>query len=75
MQARGYPMGRFEERSADVSVEHPEVVEHYRVAHRISEGNAAGRASTEDLRQAMVHYRALFADLVDAHPTTAREAR
>jgi hypothetical protein len=65
MDARGYPVaGDFEQRAADVSVDHPEVVEHYRAAHGISTRATEGRASTEDLRQAMVHFRALFAELL-----------
>src|SRR5207249_3861327 len=60
----GYPMGDFEQRQADVSVDHPVVVENYRAAHAISVRNDGGSASTEDLRQAMVHYRALFEDLL-----------
>jgi len=64
MRARGYPVGDFEQRAADISVEHPQVVDHYRVAHRIS--TREGRdPDTEALRQAFVHYRALFADLLD----------
>lgn len=66
MQARGYPVGDFEQRAADVSVHHPHVVENYRAARAISTRHARGEASTEDLRQAMVHYRALFSDLLDA---------
>jgi hypothetical protein len=64
MQQRGYPMEDFEQRAADVSVDHPHVVENYRAAHTISVRAVAGEASTEDLRQAMVHYRALFDDLL-----------
>ena len=64
MQDRGYPMEEFEQRAADVSVDHPEVVENYRAAHAISMKNEQRTASTEDLRQAMVHYRALFQDLL-----------
>jgi hypothetical protein len=64
MQARGYPVGEFEQRAADVSVDHPDVVEHFRVAHQIAQTNGRGEANTEDLRQAMVHYRALFAELL-----------
>ncbi len=64
MTARGYPMGDFEQRAADVSVDHPRVVENYRAAHEIAAHDAAGKANTEDLRQAMVHYRALFEDLL-----------
>ena len=61
MQARGYPMGDFEQRAADISVDHPSVVEHYRAAHAVATRRDAG---TEDLRQAMVHYRTLFEDLI-----------
>src|SRR4051812_31819682 len=67
MRDRGYPVAdEFEQRAADVSVDHPEVVEHYRAAHGISTRATAGEASTEDLRQAMVHFRALFVDLLGA---------
>jgi|PersoiStandDraft_1058852.scaffolds.fasta_scaffold02987_2 hypothetical protein len=65
MQARGYPVGDFEERAADLSVEHAEVVTHYRAARDIALGNEKGKATTEDLRQAVVHYRALFQELLD----------
>ena len=65
MQVRGYPVGEFEQRAADVSVEHPRVVEHYRAAHAIAQQNEQGEDGTEDLRQAMVHYRALFEDLLE----------
>ena len=65
MRERGYPVEDFEQQAADVSVDHPEVVEHYREAHAIHVRNAKQRASTEDLRQAMVHYRALFDELLE----------
>ena len=65
MEERGYPVGDFEQRAADVSVDHPYVVEHYRAAHAIADDSAAGRAGTEELRQAMHHYRALFDDLLE----------
>jgi hypothetical protein len=66
MRARGYPVAdEFEQRAADVSVDHPEVVEHYRAAHGISERATDHRATTEDLRQAMIHFRALFDELLD----------
>lgn len=65
MQTRGYPMGNFDQRAADVSVDHPSVVEHYRAAHTLAQKAARGDASTEELRQAMVHYRSLFEDLID----------
>ena len=66
MRERGYPMGDFDQRSADVSVDHPHVVAEYRAAHQIAERHAADGVGTEDLRQAMVHYRALFDDLLDS---------
>jgi hypothetical protein len=66
MEARGYPVGDFEQRAADVSVDHPHVVTHYRAAHAIAVRNAGGQAGTEDLRQAVIHYRALFEDLLEA---------
>ena len=69
MRRRGYPIDDFEQRVADVSVDHPLVVSNYRDARAIAMRNEEGRASTEDLRQAIVHYRALFADLLeDAAP-------
>jgi len=61
MEARGYPVSDFEQRAADVSVEHPSVVMDYRTAHDIAQRR---EADTEDLRSAMVHYRSLFAELV-----------
>ena len=64
MSTRGYSVGDFEQRSADISVDHPLVVENYRAAHAIAVRHVAGQASTEDLRQAMIHYRTLFDDLV-----------
>jgi hypothetical protein len=65
MSRRGYPVGDFDQQVRDVSVDHGHVVEEYRLAHDISERSDRNEASTEDLRQAMVHYRALFADLLD----------
>lgn len=65
MQERGYPVGDFEQQVRDVSVEHGDAVEQYRAAHQISVLNDEGSASTEQLREAMVHYRALFAELLD----------
>ena len=69
MSARGYPLGDFEQRVADISVDHPDVVMNYRAAREIALVHARGQASTEDLRQAMVHYRALFKDLLEAGDT------
>jgi hypothetical protein len=68
MRARGYPVDDFEQRVADLSVEHAGVVEHYRAAHALHESNRQGEGNTEELRQAMVHYRALFADLLGETP-------
>ncbi len=64
MTARGYPMSDFEQRAADLSVDHPIVVENYRAAHAIAVRHERGEASTEELRKAMIHYRALVDDLV-----------
>jgi len=73
MADRGYPVKDFDSRAADISVDHPQVVENYRQGHRLAEKSADGDGSTEDLRQAMRHYRALFDELVEAdadEPTT-----
>jgi hypothetical protein len=67
---RGYPTRDYEDRLADLSVEHARTLGHYRDAHEISERNRSGSASTEDLRQALVHYRALFADLLGTDPVS-----
>jgi len=64
MRTRGYPMADFEKHAELLSVKHPRVVEHYRAGHSILERHERGAASTEDLRQAMLHYRALFEDLI-----------
>jgi FtsZ-interacting cell division protein ZipA len=77
MAERGYPVDDFEQRAADVSVDHPQVVENYRHGHQLARASADGTDSTEDLRQAMRHYRALFDELVEPateQPTT-REQR
>ncbi|MGE5595867.1 MAG: hypothetical protein ACM3S1_07515 [Hyphomicrobiales bacterium] len=66
MELEGYPVGDFERRTEDISVDHPQVVSNYREAHGISLKNDENRATTEELRQAMVNYRALFDDLVGA---------
>ena len=70
MTARGYPMADFDQRAADVSVDHGHVVEHYRAAHAIAVKHGTGSATTEDLRQAMIHYRALFDDLLETKAAT-----
>lgn len=64
METRGYPVTDFEQRSADLSVDHGDVVQNYRAGHSIAERHTRGEADTEELRQAMIHYRALFDDLV-----------
>jgi hypothetical protein len=65
MSTRGYPVSDFEQRAADISVDHPSVLKNYRTAHEIAVRHRKGEASTEDLRQAMVHYRTLFEELVN----------
>lgn len=65
MKERGYPVGEFDQRVADLSVDHPRLVENYRAAHEISLREQRGQASTEDLRAAMIYYRDLFRELLD----------
>jgi hypothetical protein len=74
MKARGYPVSDFDQRAADISVDHPRVVENYRSAHEVAMRVGKDKATTEDLRTAMIHYRSLFEELVQV-PTTvpARE--
>jgi hypothetical protein len=62
---RGYPMTNFEQRAADISVSYPSVVQNYRAAHDIVVRHSESKATTEDLRQAMVHYRSLFDELLE----------
>jgi hypothetical protein len=69
MLQRGYPMGDFERRAADISVDHPAVVDHYRAAQAIALRDQRGEADTEDLRKAVVHYRALFDELLEVRST------
>jgi hypothetical protein len=64
MQVRGYPMSDFEQRAADLSVDHPHVVDDYRAAHEIALRHRKGQASTEDLRNAIIYYRSLFDELL-----------
>jgi len=77
MAERGYPVEDFEQRAADISVDHSDVVENYRQGHRLAQASANGSDSTEDLRQAMRHYRVLFDQLVepDADQPIERERR
>ena len=64
MKECGYPMESFEQREADIPVDHPDVTQGYRAAHAISLANDHGKASTQDLRAAMIHYRSLFGNLL-----------
>jgi hypothetical protein len=75
LQARGYPVGAFEQRAADISVDHPQVVSHYRTAHTLAGKQARGEASTDDQRQAMLQYRALFEELLGARAAPRTEVR
>jgi hypothetical protein len=74
MTARGYPMSEFDRRAEDLSVDHANVVHHYREGHAIAARHARDGASTEDLRQAVVHYRALFEDLLEVPEPARRRA-
>ena len=65
MLKRGYPMGDFEHRAADISVDHPAVVENYRAAQAIAARDERGEADTEELRKAVVHYRVLFDEMLE----------
>lgn len=64
MVARGYPVENFDQVAADVSVDHPVVVQNFRKAHELASRHNSGEGDTEDLRNAMIHYRELFAELV-----------
>ncbi|MDX5457469.1 hypothetical protein ACFWRG_23205 [Micromonospora tulbaghiae] len=70
---RGYPTGDFSDQIAHLSVEHARTLTHYRDAHEIRQRNERGEAGTEDLRQALVHYRALFADLLGEDPVAPQQ--
>ena len=71
---RGYPTGDYDDQLANLSVDHARTLGHYRDAHEISRRSRNGEASTEDLRQALVHYRALFADLLGENPVQTGSA-
>jgi hypothetical protein len=85
MEERGYPMNDFERRAEDISVDHPDVVQHYRAAHDISArfdddpdaatGPTMSHVSTEDMRQGLVHYRALFQELLEPDQDESRRDR
>jgi hypothetical protein len=68
MRRIGYPVADFEGRTEDLSVDHPHVVRNYRAAHDIARGSEEGKATTEDLRRAMVYYRELFEELIEVQP-------
>jgi FtsZ-interacting cell division protein ZipA len=73
MQERGYPTKDFERRVADISIDHPDVVEKYRNAHGIAQATERGEASTEDMRHSVRHYRALFAQLLEVDDDSSVE--
>jgi hypothetical protein len=75
MRERGYPMDDFDQRAADISVDHPKVVENFRAAHGIYLQQQNGGGETEELRQAFVHYRALFEELLESRETAGQEGR
>jgi len=75
MREQGYPNAKFEDEVELLSVHHPVVVQHYRAAHELAALRSRGQGGTEELRQAMIHYRALFEDLLNAnHKENRREA-
>jgi hypothetical protein len=74
MSTRGYPVSDFDQRAADISVDHPLVLANYRTAHAIAVRQTQGKANTEDLRQAMIHYRTLFEELVGEPELTQAKA-
>jgi hypothetical protein len=75
MHEQGYPTGRFDEEVELLSVHHPAAVQHYRAAHQLADERARGASATEGLRQAMIHYRALFEDLLNLGVNTAPTQR
>lgn len=74
MRERGYPTDDFEQRAADISVDHPRLVENYRTAHAIADSHERGEAGTEELRQSIVHYRSLFEELLETRNDDRVEA-
>lgn len=75
IKERGYPVGKFDEQADLLSVEHAKTIGDYRTAHDIAIRHAKGEADTEELRQAVVHYRELVADLIGQDPVPARGRR
>src|SRR5436190_3082290 len=72
MRERSYPVEDFDQRADDLSVDHPDVISNYRAAHATAIANERGKATTEDLRNAVIHYRALFSEVLEAEPAEAR---
>jgi hypothetical protein len=70
MKYRGYPVSDFDRRVEDISVDHPHLVQNYRAARDLAERNRRGQANTEELRKALVHYRALFEELLEGQEVT-----
>ena len=75
MRAKGYPMADFDRRAEDLSVDHPHVIRNFRAAHELAMSEKEGRATTEDMRQAMVYYRELFDELLETQPAAIPERR
>ena len=75
MTSRGYPMLEFDNRAEDLSVDYPMVVRNYRAAHVIASRHDEAQASTEELRQALVYYRDLFDELLEAHVVGPKEVK
>ena len=73
MSTRGYPVGSFEQQAEDISVDHPAVVQDYRRAHELAERRRQDKAGTEDLRNALIHYRTLYAELLGTQTLVAHE--
>lgn len=73
MQSRAYPISNFEQRAAELSVNYPALVSNYRLARDIAIKNEQHQADTEELRQAMIYYRSLFEELLDAEPVEEKE--
>lgn len=74
MRERGYPTGDYDKQARLLSVEHAKVLEHYRAAHDVAEAHERQQASVEDLRQAMLHYRALFGELLNTGDSASESA-
>jgi len=73
MKARGYPVSDFDQRAADISVDHPQMVVNYRIAHEIVQRSGKGETTTEELRTAMIHYRSLFDELAQVPVAVERK--